>query len=108
MDAAHCALNGEIPQLALDIVWSHLCLVNFKNAYWRRANGPEALVAEHEVYWTSGRQGLSSWGTVAAELQRRGYDGPVCLTAEYSDTGAVDRLIAEDIGYARLLFAPPA
>jgi sugar phosphate isomerase/epimerase len=107
LDLAHCALNGEIPALALDIVWSHLCMVNLKNAYWRRTNGPEAPVAAYEHYWTSGRQGLCSWATVAAELQRRGYDGTVCLTAEYSDTGAVDRLIAEDISYARSLFAQP-
>ena len=107
LDLAHCALNGEIPALALDIVWSHLCMVNLKNAYWRRINGPEAPVAAHEPYWTSGRQGLCSWATVAAELQRRGYHGTVCLTAEYSDTAAVDRLIAEDVVYARSLFAPP-
>jgi hypothetical protein len=44
---------------------------------------------------------------VAAELRRSGYDGTVCLTAEYSDTAAVDRLIAEDIVYARSLFAEP-
>jgi sugar phosphate isomerase/epimerase len=108
LDLAHCALNGEIPALALDIVWSHLCMVNLKNAYWRRTNGPEAPVATYEHYWTSGGQGLCSWATVAAELQQRKYDGPVCLTAEYSDAGAVDRLIAEDIIYARSLFAPPA
>jgi sugar phosphate isomerase/epimerase len=82
LDLAHCALNGEIPALALDIVWSHLCMVNLKNAYWRRTNGHEALVAAYEHYWTSGRQGLCSWETVAAELLRRGYDGTVCLTAE--------------------------
>ena len=35
-DAAHNALNGEEPEMAIDIVWSHLCMVNLKNAYWRR------------------------------------------------------------------------
>ncbi len=57
LDAAHCALNGEAPQLALDIVWSHLCLINLKNAYWRRTNGPEATVAEYQAYWTSMQTG---------------------------------------------------
>jgi hypothetical protein len=28
----------------------------------------------------------------------------VCLTAEYSDEAAVERLIAEDIAFARSLF----
>jgi sugar phosphate isomerase/epimerase len=105
LDAAHCALDGEIPALALDIVWSHLRMANLKNAYWRRTNGPEAEVAAYEPYWTSGRQGLCSWATVVTELKRRDYRGTVCLTAEYSDEAAVDRLIAEDIVYARSLFA---
>lgn len=61
LDFAHCALHGEIPELALDIVWSHLCLVNLKNAYWQRTNGPEAAVAVYGHYWTNGRQGLASW-----------------------------------------------
>ena len=103
-DAAHNALDGEEPEMALDIVWSHLCMVNLKNAFWRRVNGPEAEVAEWETYWTSGRQGLASWPRVAAELQRRSFNGVVCLTAEYTDEHAVDRLIAEDIAFAKSLF----
>ena len=104
-DAAHNALNGEDPDLALDIVWSHLCLVNLKNAYWQRVNGPEAEVAQWRHYWTTGRHGLASWPRVADELKRRGYDGVVCLTAEYSDEHSVNRLVAEDIAFARSLFA---
>ncbi len=104
LDCAHCALGGETPALALDIVWGRLCMVNLKNAYWRRANGPEAPVAAYDAYWTSGRQGLCSWATVAHELKERRYGGSVCLTAEYSDDAAVNRLIADDIAYARSLF----
>jgi sugar phosphate isomerase/epimerase len=105
LDPAHCALNGEIPELALDIVWSHLCMVNLKNVLWLRTNGPEAPVAAYTRHWTSGRQGLASWEQVASELKQRNYSGPICLTAEYSDEAAVDRLIAEDIAYAKSLFA---
>ena len=50
-------------------------------------------------------QGLASWPRVAAELKRLGYRGVVCLTAEYSDEAAVNRLIAQDIGFAKALFA---
>jgi sugar phosphate isomerase/epimerase len=103
-DAAHNALNGEDPDLALDIVWSHLCMVNLKNAVWLRTNGPEAEYAKWRHYWTSGRQGLASWPKVVAELRKRNYTGVVCLTAEYSDEAAVNRLIAEDIAFARSLF----
>jgi sugar phosphate isomerase/epimerase len=104
-DAAHNALSGEEPELALDIVWDRLCMINFKNAYWRRVNGPEAQEAKWSPYWTSGRHGLASWSRVAQELKRRDFSGVVCLTAEYSDEASVDRLIAEDIVYARSLFA---
>lgn len=104
-DAAHNALNGESPEFGLDIVWSHLGMVNLKNAIWQRTNGPEAEVAEWEVSWVDGRSGLASWPRVAAELQQRGYRGVICLTAEYSDARSVDRLIAGDIAFAKSLFA---
>jgi sugar phosphate isomerase/epimerase len=102
-DVAHCALNGEDPERAADIVWSHLCLVNLKNAYWRRRNGPEAERAEWQHYWTTGRQGLASWPRTAAQLKQRNYQGAICLTAEYSDAPAVNRLIVEDLAYAKSL-----
>ena len=104
-DAAHCALEGEEPFLAVDILWSHLGMVNLKNAVRRLTTGPEAEVAQWEVYWTSGRQGLASWPTVAEELHKRDWRGPLCLTAEYSDEHAADRLIAEDLAFAQPLFA---
>jgi sugar phosphate isomerase/epimerase len=103
-DAAHNALNGEDSELAIDIVWSHLGMVNLKNAIWQRTNGPEAEYAQWRHYWTSGRHGLASWPRVAAELKRREYEGVICLTAEYSDLDAVDRLIREDIAFAKSLF----
>jgi sugar phosphate isomerase/epimerase len=103
-DAAHNALNGEDPEMAIDIVWSHLCMVNLKNAYWRRVTGPEAEDVRWRPWWTTGPQGLASWPRVTAELKRRNYPGVICLTAEYSDESVVDRLIAQDIGYAKALF----
>ncbi len=105
LDAGHIGLQGEEPEAAIDIVWSHLCMVNLKSAYWRLTTGPEATEARWEHYWTTGRHGLATWSRYAAELKRRGYQGWICLTAEYSDHEAVDRLIAEDITFARGLFA---
>lgn len=104
-DAAHEALSGMDPDLALDVVWPHLCMVNLKNGLWVRQNGPEADYAEWKHYWTGARHGLCSWPRVTGELKRRGYEGVVCLTAEYSDERLVDRLIAEDIAFAKSLFA---
>jgi sugar phosphate isomerase/epimerase len=104
-DAAHSALAGEEPELGLDIVWSHLCMVNLKNAFWRRVNGPEAEVAHWEHYYTSGRQGIASWPRIARFLEKRGYRGVLCLSAEYTDADQVDRLAAEDCAFTRSLFA---
>jgi sugar phosphate isomerase/epimerase len=103
-DACHTALSGEEPELAIEIVWPKLRLVNLKNAFWRRVTGPEAEDVTWAPYWTSGRQGLASWPRVVTELRHRAYTGVICLTAEYSDEPAVRRLIAEDIAYARALF----
>jgi len=102
-DAAHNALEGMEPELALDVVESHLCCVNLKNAFWQRVNGPEAEVAEWKVYWTTGQHGRASWPRVVAKLREIEYTGPICLTAEYSDEHAVDRLLAQDLTFANSL-----
>lgn len=104
-DAAHTALNGEEPELAIEIVWPHLAMVNLKNAFWRPVSGPETTPVEWEAYWTDGPHGLASWPRVAAELKRRRYTGVICLTAEYTDEHAVAHLIANDLAFAKSLFA---
>lgn len=104
-DAAHDALAGLEPENGLDLVWDRLIMVNLKNAYYRRVNGPEALQAEWARHFTTGRHGLASWPRVLAELKRRNYSGTLCLTAEYSDEADVDRLCQEDVQYVKDLVA---
>ena len=106
-DAAHNALEGMAPELALDVVADLLYIVNLKNAFWRLVSPPEAEVAEWKIYWTSARHGRASWTRVVDKLRQINYQGPICLTAEYSDEHAVDRLIAEDLAYAKSLLAQP-
>lgn len=103
-DPSHNALEGEDPEPALDIVASHLCIVNLKNAFWNRVSGPEAEEARWQIYWTTGRQGRASWPRVAEKLRQMQYRGPVCLSAEYSVQKEVDHLIREDLAYARECF----
>lgn len=103
-DASHTALSGEEAEYAIEIVWPFLRMVNLKNAFWKRNTGPEAEDVTWQPYWTNGRQGLASWPRVVKELGRRHYTGVVCLTAEYTDEASVERLIAEDLVYARKLF----
>lgn len=102
-DAAHEALEGMEPEPALDIVADMLHIVNLKNGYWRRMSRPEAEVAQWKTYWTSGRQGRASWPRVIAKVKEMGYKGPICLTAEYSDDQSIDRLIVEDLAFAKSL-----
>jgi len=103
-DAAHEALNGSPFEMALDMVVSHLRMVNLKNAFPVRRTGPEAEDVSWKTYWTNGRQGLASWPKLAGLLRDRNWQGILCLTAEYSDHDSADRLIAEDMAYAKSLF----
>lgn len=111
LDPAHCGLAGEPDDLAIEVAWPHLALVNLKSGFWRMATGPEVEDVQWKKYWTSGRFGITSWPTVVRELKRRGYQGDYCLTAEYSNPDgsgdlkgeAVDRLIKQDVALARSL-----
>ena len=100
-DPAHNALEGMNSDSALDVLAQHLCVVNLKNAYWRRVSGPEAEIAEWKIYWTSGAQGRASWSKVIAKLKAIDYRGPICFSAEYSDEDRVDELIVQDLAFAR-------
>ena len=104
-DPAHNALEGMDSDAALDVLAPYLCVVNLKNAYWRRVTGPEAEVAEWSIYWTSGAQGRASWSRVIAKLNAIDYHGPICFSAEYSDEDRVDELIVQDLAFARGLLA---
>ncbi len=103
-DPAHNALEGEQLDLALDIIAGHLSMINLKNGFWQRTNGPEAAQAEWRIFWTAGHQGRASWSLVADKLKTMQYTGPLCFSAEYTDEESVDRLIVADLAYARTLF----
>lgn len=113
LDPAHCAVDGEPVEMALDIVWSHLRLVNFKSASRRRTNRISALEAEWEVIWTTAQHSGYSWREMASLLRSRRYGGDICLPAEYStSTGggqlmgeAVIRSLQYDIAYIKHLFS---
>lgn len=105
LDPAHCCLAGEPEEMALDIVWDRLSMVNLKNAVRKHVPASGNEPARWKVVWTPGREGFCSWPKVAAVLRKRGFTGPVCLTAEYSDEAAVDRLVAEDVSFAKELLS---
>lgn len=103
-DPAHNALQGEDPNTGLEIVRSHLCMVNLKNAFWRRTSQPGEAEVTWAPYFSAGPQGRSDWREVANAVKRVGYTGPLTFSAEYTDDTYTDRLLAEDLAYARQLF----
>ena len=104
-DAAHSGLSGEIAAQALDIIWDKLILVNIKNAYWRATNGPEALRTKWDPYFTLGRHGMASYEDIINYLVKRGYNGDICLPAEFSDEPLVEALTPVEFEYIKELFA---
>ncbi len=70
---------------------------------WPELTLPELGAFVHELGF-QGVDGLAFCPRIAKELQNRGFSGDVCLTAEYSDHDEVDRLIGEDIRFAKSLF----
>jgi sugar phosphate isomerase/epimerase len=103
-DPAHNALQGEDALTGLELVQSHLCMVNLKNAYWRRTNPPDGSEAQWRAYFCAGLHGRTSWADVAKGVKRAGYSGPLTFSAEYTDDTYTDRLLEADLAYARKLF----
>ncbi|NQU76383.1 MAG: TIM barrel protein [Planctomycetes bacterium] len=114
LDMAHCGLDGEPVDMALDIVWPQLNgLINFKSAFRYRLNGPEETEASFNIQWTTCHHSNYSWSKMVGLLKQKGYTGNICLPAEYSDmrTGrmvmddSILPMVREDLAYIKALFA---
>ena len=113
LDPAHCAVDGETEEMALDIVWSHLSLVNLKSASHRRTNRITAPEAKWEILWTTAQHSGYSWRKMVSLLKQRNYRGDICLPAEYSKPDGGDQLMGDDVvpslaydlGYLKYLLA---
>jgi len=113
LDPAHCAVDGEPEEMALDIVWPQLRMVNFKSASHWRVNGPDEEEAKWKILWTTAQHAGYSWRKTVACLKARDYKGPICLPAEYSEPNgpgqlmgdAATPLLKKDIAYLKRLLA---
>ena len=112
LDMAHCGIAGEPTDLCVDLLWERMPdLINFKNAYRERINGPEEVEAVYRTHWTTGRHGAFSWSGLVAEMRRRKFTGTFVLPGEYTDpSGGPQRMgddvlpfLSADIGYLRSL-----
>jgi len=97
LDPAHCAVDGEPEDMAIDICWSHLRLVNFKSAFHRRVNGPEEVEARYAIHWTTCHHSGFSWAKAVRTLRERGYGGDFCLPAEYTSLEGGGQLMGDDV-----------
>lgn len=83
-DAAHSGLAGENVEQAIDVCWSHLCLVNFKNArYQMLGRGTDGAMI-FKPYFCPGPDGQLSWPRAVEHLKGKGYKGTWCMPAEYT------------------------
>lgn len=110
LDLGHTGLEGEGESIAIDIAWSRLSMINLKNAI-RLPDGKDSGGAiKWNRTWVSGRKGFTSWRKAIAELAKRKYSLPICLTAEYKDeslqplTGdAVIPFLKDDLAFLKSL-----
>lgn len=98
LDMAHCGIAGEPIELSVDLLWERIPgLINFKNAFRKRVNGPEEAEAVFETHWTTGPNGAYSWSQLVAELRRRNFSGWFVLPGEYSDPAGQPQRMGDDV-----------
>jgi len=110
LDLGHTGLEGELEEIAIDIAWPRLSLVNLKNAL-RYKDGVDARGAViWNRTWVLGKEGYTSWDKAIAELAKRSFHLPICITCEYKDANHqglsrhdVIPYLKEDLKYMREL-----
>jgi len=106
-DSAHDALARKRPEHGLELLWPWLGIVNLKSAYYERVDEPASAFGDPvwEPVFTDARSGMAEWGRALAYLAERGFDGPICLTAEYTDESDLVAKVTRDLEYAQSLRA---
>lgn len=106
-DAAHDALAGEDPVTTLTLSWARLMIVNLKNARYERVLGAGGEHRWAKVFG-SARDGLANWTQILRHLHDQEWQGPICLTGQYTeardDSELAARLVAADLAYAKELW----
>lgn len=105
-DAAHDALAGEDPVTTLRLARSRLMVVNLKNARYEPVANP-ADGPTYRSWFGTGRQGMADWPRILDHLVETRWQGPICLTAQYSDAATPEAaavLATEDLAWVRQLW----
>ncbi|MFD1049730.1 hypothetical protein ACFQ1S_31470, partial [Kibdelosporangium lantanae] len=86
--------------VTLPLVASRLSIVNLKNAVYVPTDS-----GGWRSWFVPGIEGLSDWSAVVAELDQLGFQGPVCLTGQYSDPSvSVEDRLRVDLAAARATY----
>jgi sugar phosphate isomerase/epimerase len=102
-DPGHCALSGEAPRHALDLLHDRLMIVNLKSPRWvMEGRGPRGD-ARWRRTWVSARDGMTDFRAVFALLRQRNWTGQLLHFAEYSDEARVDELSREDMAHWQMM-----
>ncbi len=112
LDLGHTGLEGEREEIAIDIAWDRLAMINLKNAIrYPDGKDPDGAVRWNRT-WVPGKEGFTSWKKAIDELRKRGFQAPICLTAEYKDEQGralegddVVPPLKEDLAYLRALLS---
>lgn len=112
LDLGHTGLEGEREDIAIDIAWPRMSMVNLKNGL-RFSEGKDAEGVEiWKRTWVSAKEGFTSWDKSVAELGRRNFDKPICLTAEYKNADQSNCVgdevlpyLKDDLSYLKELIA---
>tara|TARA_B110000037_G_scaffold19153_1_gene20122 strand:- start:269 stop:1120 length:852 start_codon:yes stop_codon:yes gene_type:complete len=112
LDVGHTGLEGEREDIAIDIAWERLSMLNLKNGLRFTVGTDGDGVAVWNRTWVSAKEGYTSWTTVISELGKRGFDKPICITAEYKNADQkmcegdeVVQPLRDDLGYLKELIA---
>jgi len=108
LDLGHTGLEGELEEIAIDIAWDRLAMINLKNAI-RYPDGKDSDGAvQWKRTWVPGKEGFTSWKKAMDELRSRESMLPICLTAEYKDENGnalegndVIPALKEDLAYLK-------
>lgn len=102
-DSAHDALARKPPAHTLPALWSHLAIVNFKNACYEPAGRRPDGSRVWKTVFVAGADGLGDWSEAADTLVDGGYAGNICMAAEFTDETDLEHKVARDFAYLQSL-----
>lgn len=108
-DPGHCALSGELPRCALNLMGPYCQSVNFKGPRYLNYINPTTGQLNYRFMIGPLRDGMLNVPLVLAELQKAGYTDPISIHAEYGayfyevtkNLEATNKLVAADVQYVR-------